>query len=112
MNIGDQSGHFYWTWAEARIYHRGVALFYEVGTRSVLLFGGRRNDTVFNDLWRFSLDTHVWTQLDDGEGSSALPQMAGAAVFGSPIDGQISVLAGTGQSSHIGWTRKDGARHS
>ncbi len=83
-----------------------AAVYYEAATRSVLVFGGRREGIYYNDLWRFSLDSHSWTLVDDGSGGAAPAAMAGAVIVSSPVDGSISVLAGSGQNHTIGWMRE------
>jgi hypothetical protein len=72
----------------------GTAVFYDTRGRLLYVFGGKDNNGLRNDLWRFDLNRERWELLSpDGSSGSPAP-MTDAALVVSPGDGSVSVLAG------------------
>lgn len=86
----------------------GAALVYHAATRSVYLFGGKGEQGLISDLWRFRLDSGTWTQLSDGSASEAPPPMVAAGMLVSALDGSLIVVAGTSSAEDERVWRFDG----
>ena len=72
----------------------GAGLFCDAAARTIYLYGGEGPAGLMNDLQRYDLRRRAWEVLGDRRGEVP-PAMAGAGLLVSPVDGAITVLAGS-----------------
>jgi hypothetical protein len=82
-------------------------------TQVIWLFGGRTDEGIKNDLWRFSLNTFEWTQVSAGTEGDPPPPLLAAGIVISPTDGSVFLIAGTnpGTLDERVWRFHGGAWH-
>jgi hypothetical protein len=76
----------------------GVATAIDPWGRRLYLFGGRRGDRLYGDLWMLDLDNWAWTQLDDGLGSGSPGARERAHIFWERRHGRLWVTGGNDAS--------------